>query len=399
MTAVDDSTETAPAAVAAPPGAEDKPAPRRWPLITGAALTVVITVTAVVHGLGSRGALMTGGIVAAVVLVLAVLWRLPHLRRHFARPRGLARPNHRSSFLSSRRGFSGGHRGKPFPGSRPQRSGGRGRLSGPALRSTALGRRLRPRLPAWVPGSAQRAERKKRRAAATRAGKRATAPASPGRVRRAWNRLTGKRASAGKAASSKQQPAKQRGYGKPKCQRCGKAATGEVTWADGTNQGTETLCNSCWDEGAKTAAAAAGIPPAPEPERQPGAALTPDTTTKPKVKEARTMSATEAAAEAIEQHIGGFEPQDGEEFDRFLAGLPRLYQSMGSALDRLAARFGEELPVDASVHDHIREMAATTAGLSEFADEAYRLHRAAHEREMERYEQPRPGEQMWDVNQ
>jgi hypothetical protein len=40
------------------------------------------------------------------------------------------------------------------------------------------------------------------------------------------------------------------------CERCGDPATGEVTWADGRNHGTQLLCDSCWAKGEAAAQAA-----------------------------------------------------------------------------------------------------------------------------------------------
>lgn len=33
----------------------------------------------------------------------------------------------------------------------------------------------------------------------------------------------------------------------PLCVRCGNTAISEVQWADGLHNGTEVLCESCWD--------------------------------------------------------------------------------------------------------------------------------------------------------
>lgn len=41
------------------------------------------------------------------------------------------------------------------------------------------------------------------------------------------------------------------------CERCGSPATGEVTWADGHNHGTQLLCGRCWEQGEADAHAAA----------------------------------------------------------------------------------------------------------------------------------------------
>jgi DNA-binding GntR family transcriptional regulator len=109
-------------------------------------------------------------------------------------------------------------------------------------------------------------------------------------------------------------------------------------------------------------------------------------------------SPVEAAAEAVQQHIGGFTPESASELDRFLQDLPQLFERTAEALAQLADRFGSDLPVHPSVHEHLRELAAVSAGSAEFAEEAWSLHRTAHERELERIENPRPHEDMWDVD-
>ena len=68
-------------------------------------------------------------------------------------------------------------------------------------------------------------------------------------------------------------------------------------------------------------------------------------------------SPVEAAAEAVQQHIGGFVPESAAELDRFLHDLPQLFESTAEALAHLADRFGSDLPVHPSVHEHLRELA------------------------------------------
>lgn len=109
-------------------------------------------------------------------------------------------------------------------------------------------------------------------------------------------------------------------------------------------------------------------------------------------------SPVEAAAEAVQQHIGGFVPESGAELDRFFQDLPKLFERTAEALAHLADRFGSELPVHPVVHEHIRELAAVTAGLTDYAESAWSIHRTAHDRELERIENPRPGEDLWDVS-
>ena len=107
----------------------------------------------------------------------------------------------------------------------------------------------------------------------------------------------------------------------------------------------------------------------------------------------------DAVAEAVEQHIGSWEPENAFDLDTFLAGLPALFESVSGAIGHVASRLGDEFPVDPAVTERLREIAATVSGMSDFAGEAHAIHRVAHAKELERIEDPRPGERMWDVAQ
>ena len=107
----------------------------------------------------------------------------------------------------------------------------------------------------------------------------------------------------------------------------------------------------------------------------------------------------EAAAEAVEQYVGSWEPENAVDLDSFLAGLPRLFESVSGAIGHVATRLGSDFPVDPAVTERLREIASTVSGMSDFASEAHAIHRVAHARELERIESPRPGERMWDVAQ
>ena len=105
----------------------------------------------------------------------------------------------------------------------------------------------------------------------------------------------------------------------------------------------------------------------------------------------------DAATEAVSEHIGTWEPENALDLDSFLAGLPRLFEAIASSIAGVAERLGSEFPVHPSVPDHLQEIAATVAGMGEFAGEAHAIHRIAHAAEMERIEDPRPNERLWDV--
>jgi hypothetical protein len=105
----------------------------------------------------------------------------------------------------------------------------------------------------------------------------------------------------------------------------------------------------------------------------------------------------DAAADAVIENIGAWVPENALDLDAFLAGLPRLFEAVASSVAGVAERLGSEFPVDPSVSEHLQEIAATVAGMGEFAGEAHAIHRVAHAAEMERIENPRPNERLWDV--
>lgn len=105
----------------------------------------------------------------------------------------------------------------------------------------------------------------------------------------------------------------------------------------------------------------------------------------------------DAATEAISEYIGMWAPESALDLDSFLEGLPALFEVLAAAMAGVAERLGAEFPVHPSVPEHLEEIAATVAGMGEFAAEAHAIHRIAHAAEMERIENPRPNEELWDV--
>jgi hypothetical protein len=107
----------------------------------------------------------------------------------------------------------------------------------------------------------------------------------------------------------------------------------------------------------------------------------------------------DAATEAVSEHIGTWEPENALDLDSFLSSLPRLFETLAAAVSSVADRLGSEFPVHPSVSEHLQEIAATAAGMGEFAGEAHAIHRTAHANELERIENPRPNERLWDVDE
>jgi hypothetical protein len=109
------------------------------------------------------------------------------------------------------------------------------------------------------------------------------------------------------------------------------------------------------------------------------------------------MNHISAASEGIAQHIGSWEPENAKDLDGFLAALPELFDTLGGSLRSVAGRL-DGLPIHRSVIERLHDIAATIGGMSDFSGEAHATHRAQHEKELERIENPRPQEEFWDVS-
>lgn len=110
------------------------------------------------------------------------------------------------------------------------------------------------------------------------------------------------------------------------------------------------------------------------------------------------MNRIEAAAEAAREHIGGYEPENASDLDLFLLSLPDYFSEVAAAFRNVADTLAGGYPVEPVVPERLREIAATIGGMGDYAAEAHAAHRAAHERELERIENPRPNEGFWDVS-
>jgi hypothetical protein len=109
------------------------------------------------------------------------------------------------------------------------------------------------------------------------------------------------------------------------------------------------------------------------------------------------MNHIDAASEAVLTHIGRFEPENAADLDKFLSTLPEFFSSVSSAFRQVASKLADAYPVDASIPDRLNDIGSTIAGMADFSGEAHAAHRARHEKELERIEQPRTNESFWDV--
>lgn len=110
------------------------------------------------------------------------------------------------------------------------------------------------------------------------------------------------------------------------------------------------------------------------------------------------MNRIDAAGEAAGQQIGGYEPQNAADLDQFLGSLPDYFGAVAQAFRNVADTLADRYPVEPIVVERLREISATIGGMSDFSGEAHAAHRAAHERELHRIENPRANESFWDVS-
>jgi hypothetical protein len=103
------------------------------------------------------------------------------------------------------------------------------------------------------------------------------------------------------------------------------------------------------------------------------------------------------AAEAIRESFGSFKPAQPEDFEGFFKGFPEFFEGQGQSLATLVQRADDEMPLDKSVVEEMREIVATINGLRDKADQLNQHFRVAHEGELKRANEPRPGEKAWNV--
>lgn len=101
------------------------------------------------------------------------------------------------------------------------------------------------------------------------------------------------------------------------------------------------------------------------------------------------------ATEALST-LGSWQPENATDINAFLERLPEVTESLGSAISSIADTLGSDNPVDVQVADKLREIASAIAGTSDLTAEAHSTFRSAHEDDLNRLENPRPGEELWD---
>jgi hypothetical protein len=100
--------------------------------------------------------------------------------------------------------------------------------------------------------------------------------------------------------------------------------------------------------------------------------------------------------EAISEVLGSYHPESGPEFREFFEGMPGTFRQFAADLAGVGDRLGES-PINAPVLEALKEAAATLAGIADQFDEVKATFQSEHEHELKRYDDPRPDEKAWDV--
>lgn len=102
--------------------------------------------------------------------------------------------------------------------------------------------------------------------------------------------------------------------------------------------------------------------------------------------------------EAINDIVGGYEPEDPLELEQFLRAMPDALAAFGTATARLGERLGADQGVHPSVGEAVTESGTAVAAAAGWLENGVAVLRAHHEHDLERHESPRPGEQtFWNV--
>lgn len=109
-------------------------------------------------------------------------------------------------------------------------------------------------------------------------------------------------------------------------------------------------------------------------------------------------SNVQAAADALHDHIGGAVFNGMHDFTTFVGSLDVLLQALYDSLGSVNARFEDDEPINPLVIDHLEELRSLLLGPLQFAQENGAVFAAAHQEDLDRLENPRPGEEKMDYS-
>jgi hypothetical protein len=102
--------------------------------------------------------------------------------------------------------------------------------------------------------------------------------------------------------------------------------------------------------------------------------------------------------EALTTHLAGWTPADAGDMIRFYeTELPGMLEHFGHTLGTLGDKTSEDLPLDPIMGEYIHDLAGTAHTMADVARAAAAAFRNAHEAEINRIENPRHAEHVWDA--
>jgi hypothetical protein len=88
-------------------------------------------------------------------------------------------------------------------------------------------------------------------------------------------------------------------------------------------------------------------------------------------------SRIEALKEMIQEQLGGYEPENGDDLDGFIGGLADLPRTMGSSVRQAADKWRDE-HIHGSAIEAVNEFGGTMSSTGDAADDAFETHRQRH---------------------
>lgn len=102
------------------------------------------------------------------------------------------------------------------------------------------------------------------------------------------------------------------------------------------------------------------------------------------------------AAEEIQGAIAGWQPENIEDLRGMMTDVGALVRALSGGVETIAAKCRDELPVHNSITEHIEQIIPALNGIADHADELPGLFEKLHEHDVERVDNPRPGEEIMD---
>lgn len=105
------------------------------------------------------------------------------------------------------------------------------------------------------------------------------------------------------------------------------------------------------------------------------------------------------ATEELQQSMKAWQPQNVADYRSLFRDLPDLIETIKDGFSGIEGTLSDGTPIAQPVVEHIAEMIPVLSGLQEHAEELGKMFEALHAKELERIDNPRAGEEHFDVTQ